>query len=129
MLTRNRESFDAPVWTSSPLFLGLAILISLLGWIATVPVFFGWWRLGRSVSMSPVEIAKAFGAPGLRALDSNADAQALLAQCGKQEVQYGVTMPSATAHPFLDREKGGRRLAMGRSDTVRFPDDGEILDG
>lgn len=57
--------------TSFWYFLGAALLemlcISLM-----FPTHFGWWRLGRAVSFSPLEVATAFKAPLLRDCDSNA---------------------------------------------------------
>ncbi|KAI4244058.1 MAG: hypothetical protein L6R42_010563, partial [Xanthoria sp. 1 TBL-2021] len=78
------ESFETPVYASSYRFLAIAAGVSLLGWFATIPVFSGWWRLGRAVSLSPIETAKAFGAPGLITADSNADAEAILKDIGNR---------------------------------------------
>ncbi|KAL9632908.1 MAG: hypothetical protein Q9204_003612 [Flavoplaca sp. TL-2023a] len=85
------ESFDTPVFRSNYRFLAIAVLFSVLGWLATIPVFLGWWHLGRAVSLSPIETAKAFGAPGLGNRDSNADARAILKATGKHEVRYGIS--------------------------------------
>lgn len=43
--------------------LAVAVVVSVLGPVATLTLFWGWWRLGRSFSLSPLEIANAFGAP------------------------------------------------------------------
>lgn len=40
--------------------LAVAVIIGLLAPIAALPLFWGWWRLGRKVSMSPLEIASSF---------------------------------------------------------------------
>lgn len=40
--------------------------------LAIAPTYWGWWRLGRKVSMSPLEIARAFDAPVLREAPHNA---------------------------------------------------------
>ncbi|KAJ4375728.1 hypothetical protein N0V85_009038, partial [Neurospora sp. IMI 360204] len=40
--------------------LGLAVVVSLLGPLATLTLFWGYWHLGRDFSMSPLELANAF---------------------------------------------------------------------
>ncbi|KAK3340807.1 hypothetical protein B0H65DRAFT_578738 [Neurospora tetraspora] len=41
----------------------LAVTVSLAGPLATMVLLWGWWRLGRSFSMSPLELANAFSSP------------------------------------------------------------------
>lgn len=41
--------------------LAIATLVSLLGVLAVVPLYVGWWELGRTMTLSPVEVARAFG--------------------------------------------------------------------
>ncbi|KAL8665656.1 MAG: hypothetical protein Q9168_007658 [Polycauliona sp. 1 TL-2023] len=105
------ESYETPVYASSYRFLALAALVSLLGWFATIPLFIGWWHLGRDVSLSPIETAKAFGAPGLDTDDSNADANAILKVIGNRGA----------------RER--KRLVFGEPERVRKPQAGEIFVG
>ncbi|KAL8787562.1 MAG: hypothetical protein Q9213_002124 [Squamulea squamosa] len=112
------ESFETAVYVSSYRFLALAVLFSLLGWFATIPVFTKWWYLGRTVTLSPVEVAKAFGAPGLHTVDSNADAKRILKEIGDREIRYGVMV---TADRFNERA----RLTMGEPERTRMPNAGE----
>ncbi|KAF5260234.1 hypothetical protein FOXYS1_9137 [Fusarium oxysporum] len=42
----------------------IAIAVSLIGIFAVLPTFWGWWELGRDVSLNPLEIANAFGTVG-----------------------------------------------------------------
>ncbi|KAL8924537.1 MAG: hypothetical protein Q9208_004012 [Pyrenodesmia sp. 3 TL-2023] len=113
-----QESWETPVYTSSYRFLALAVLSSLLGWLATLPLFTGWWRLGRAVSLSPIETAKAFGAPGLRTNDSNARVQDILREAGDRGVRYGVMTTTE-----------GTRLMMGEPSRLRSPNAGERFGG
>ena len=85
------------VYHTNYLFVALATLASLLPIIAVLLTFHGSHRLGREVSLSPLEVAKAFGAPVLRGANSNARASALLKQVGHRPVKYGVF--SATKLP------------------------------
>ncbi|KAH7183321.1 uncharacterized protein B0J16DRAFT_163597 [Fusarium flagelliforme] len=42
----------------------IAVLVSLIGIFSVLPTFWGWWELGRDVSLNPLEIANAFGTVG-----------------------------------------------------------------
>ncbi|KAJ9632841.1 hypothetical protein H2204_007571 [Knufia peltigerae] len=83
-------SRDHTVYRTSYLFLSLATLASALAIISVLLTFNGFWRIGRKVSMSPVETAKAFNAPILRDADSSAPAKVLLGQIGGKAVKYGL---------------------------------------
>jgi hypothetical protein len=52
----------------------IAVLVSLIGIFSVLPTFWGWWELGRDVSLNPLEIANAFGTVGQEShLMSNVD--------------------------------------------------------
>lgn len=53
-------------------------------------------HLGRSVSLSPVEVAKAFNAPLLVEVDSNAEVKKIVEQIGVTRVRYGAVSSSST---------------------------------
>ncbi|KAF7555271.1 hypothetical protein G7Z17_g2283 [Cylindrodendrum hubeiense] len=87
----------------------LAILV--VGVIAVVWLFYGFWLLGRRVSMSPLEIAAAFQAPITAGADSNADATELASQVGKRPVKYGA----------LHSQDGSQSLAIAPPTVVSWP--------
>ena len=78
------------VYHTNYLFVALATLVSALAIVAVLLTFQGSQRLGREVSMSPIEVAKAFGAPLLRGANSNARASALVKEVGHRPLKYGV---------------------------------------
>ncbi|PYI14805.1 hypothetical protein BO99DRAFT_291356, partial [Aspergillus violaceofuscus CBS 115571] len=47
-------------------FLAAGVLVTIACVIPVASTFYGWWKIGRPVTMSPIEIAKAFNAPVLR---------------------------------------------------------------
>lgn len=55
-----------------------------------LPTFWGWWKIGRAVSFSPLEIAKAFDAPLLAACNSNLAAEDLAKATEERLVRYGA---------------------------------------
>ena len=54
------------VFKSDFAFFFAAAALELLTIVLVASTFFGYWRLGRQVSFSPLEIAKAFDAPMLK---------------------------------------------------------------
>ena len=76
-----------------------SVAVIIIAFIAVTPTFNGWWHLGRTVSMSPIEIAKAFDAPLLRYADPNGTASDLLEEVGASKIQYGTSQR-------FDREGG-----------------------
>lgn len=117
------------VYKSHYLFLALALLVTLLGVAFVAPIFSGWWMLGRKVSPSPIETAKAFSAPLLRGHDSNSEADALLKEVGNRKVKYGeVAILGGRVVPpdmYIPPDDSGviRRLKMASPGFVRLPQD------
>ncbi|CAG9982045.1 unnamed protein product [Clonostachys byssicola] len=79
-------------------FFGGTLAITLFGTLAVVVLFHGFWRLGRPVSMSPLEIATAFQAPITKgAVSMASDADNIAKQIGKREVRYrDMYLPDGT---------------------------------
>ncbi|RPA73319.1 hypothetical protein BJ508DRAFT_334174 [Ascobolus immersus RN42] len=111
-------------------FLAIALAIVLVGALITVSTFFGYMRLGRRVTMSPVEIAKAFGAPLLEELGSNESVDGLLRaseRSGVGKLRYGELLDGDGSGN--DEETGSdglhqRRLQFDKVGNVRKPQAG-----
>lgn len=108
------------IYTSNYAYMTGAVVVSLFGILFVIPTFYGFWELGRPVSLSPLEIAKAFNAPLLTDVHGNRHAQNMLSDVAGMKVRYGdagsVTL--ATTH-------GGdgdlRKLEIGPVTHVRPP--------
>jgi hypothetical protein len=61
-------------------------LVILVASLAILPTYWGWWELGREVSMSPLEIGRAFGAPTMQHTDPNATGDDLKKSLGSVRV-------------------------------------------
>lgn len=97
------------VYRSDYMFLGLALMFIALSALTVMPLLLKWWRVGREVSLSPVEVARAFGAPELVAgSGSNSSARELLREVGSRNIRYGEAVrgqyggPTVTALAFAD---------------------------
>jgi hypothetical protein len=84
------EEATIAVYESHYLYLALASIFTLLAIVLVIPTFSGYWNLGRQVSMSPIEIAKAFNAPLLKNGDSNAEVKQLIEELGERGARYGA---------------------------------------
>ncbi|KAK4202586.1 hypothetical protein QBC40DRAFT_321469 [Triangularia verruculosa] len=67
-----------------------AVAVTMLATLSVIPLYHGFWKLGREVSMSPLEIAKAFRSRQLDGVPSNSTVQGLLKGAGERPVMYGV---------------------------------------
>ena len=115
-----KQTSNQPIYQSNYMYMVLAAVCTALGWLATLPVFIGWWHVGRKVSLSPIETAKAFKAPMLRNTDSNADADALLKEVGNRKIRYGAVT-------VYGSELDG--LEMNEPQLVRTPDSNQRFIG
>ncbi|KAF1849419.1 uncharacterized protein K460DRAFT_415794 [Cucurbitaria berberidis CBS 394.84] len=71
-------------------FVMLGIVVSLASVIAILPLYYGYWDFGRKVSLNPLEIARAFGAPLLDGLDGNLTSTGVEMERGAVTVKYGA---------------------------------------
>ena len=103
------QTAKAVVFKSQYQFLAIAICITLVATGCVFTILAGWWHLGREVSLSPIEIAKAFNAPLLAGSHPNAEVRRLLKECGEQRLRYGVVWENpdypVTSIPTLRLEK------------------------
>jgi hypothetical protein len=122
------------VYHTNYTFVAIAVFITLLSTIFVATTFYGYWELGREVSMSPLEIAKAFDAPLLAMEDSNNNSKALVKSIGNKSVRYGVIIEPVEHTPMYGFKgsgaisQGGVRsaiLGIAERDTVRAPRNGQ----
>lgn len=90
------------IYASHYPYLAAAVGLMLLAIAAILPLFAGWWELGREVSLSPLETGRAFEAP-LLVGDSRSDGvDDVLDEVGRVRVRYGCV-----------RKEGGERWVVG----------------
>jgi Protein of unknown function (DUF3176) len=124
------------VYESQYLYLGIAVILTGIAVIFVTLTFTGFWLLGRAVSMSPLETAKAFNAPLLENADSNADVKALMTVVGGRSVRYGAVSVDASgatyaagkaeiqaSTAYIPSENGGEqtRLEMADERIMQMP--------
>lgn len=121
------------VYKASYPFLGGAIAIIFLAVVLVVPLFHGFWRLGRQTSIGPLETAAALGAPILmgNGASSNGTARDIMKTVGMQRVRYGEVggegLGGAAAEGAgKEGRVGERRLQFERVERVERPTRGSI---
>lgn len=100
-------------------FLGAAV-VEVICIALILPTFWGWWKMGRPVSFSPFEVARAFNAPLLAEYNSNSNGNDLAAAAGEKDIQYGLTLDG------VDGERS--QLGFGNPATVTSPTEGLRFD-
>ncbi|KAL2066023.1 hypothetical protein VTL71DRAFT_2094 [Oculimacula yallundae] len=75
-------------YKATPAYWASSLGITLLSIAMIIPSFYGWWQLGRKVSLNPIEMAEAFNAPVLQHEDLHKDADHLLELVGERKVKY-----------------------------------------
>ena len=111
---------ERTVYVTDRRYLAAAAVISLVSVAAVAATLWGWWELGREVSGSPLEIAKAFGAPLLDGMGSNVPWDKIPKEVAREKIQYGE---------ICRVERGGRRSSfrdLGRPGQLIFERDGDV---
>jgi hypothetical protein len=92
------QTFNAQRTSSALLFrsdfryLAAAIAVMLLALLAVLFLLWGWWELGGPVSLSPLETAKAFGAPMMQRAGPDLAVERILDAIGDTKVKFDETM-------------------------------------
>jgi hypothetical protein len=84
-------------------FFVVAALVELVCIAVILPTYWEWWILGRPVSFSPLEFAKAFNAPILAPANSNSSGRDLANELGDLRMKYGAVIadPDEESKPML----------------------------
>lgn len=106
------------VYKTNNALVAIGVLFSMAGVIAILPLYAGFWELGRKFSMDPLEIARAFGAPLLEGVDGNATSGVVALERGGMSVRYGA----------IERCREEKKLRIDEAKTaIRTPWKGEIF--
>jgi hypothetical protein len=100
-------------------YIAAGIASSITGAIAIMSLYHGYWELGRTFSLHPLEVARAFGAPLFDGLDGNVVPQDIDFERGDMAVRYGA----------LERSGWEKLLRVEETKTlaIRPPWRGEIF--
>lgn len=77
------------IYQTNKTFMNAAAAVSVLSLIFVAVTFWGWWELGRDMSLNPLEVAKAFGAPLLAGVGSNVSVKKMPKEVLNTRIRYG----------------------------------------
>jgi hypothetical protein len=83
------QTANVNVYRSDYRLLIVNTVLTLTFILMIVPMFIGWWELGRHVTLNPIEIGKAFDAPLLQGPGSNASLEKLVKIMAARELRLG----------------------------------------
>jgi hypothetical protein len=110
------------VFNSNMSYFAGAASVQLLAILAILITFWGFWDLGRSSSLSPLEIAKAFDAPLLSDVLSNSSGREIEKIEGERKVRYGAIDEDFENAAQSDTRSGEmQRLVVADAATVQKP--------
>lgn len=118
-----QEELPKTIYITNFDFLIAAVVVSLVGVISVIPTYWKFWELGRPMTLSPVEIAKAFSAPMLANVQVNRHAYDMLDEVGNTKVRYGDAGP-ASMGMASGNDVGVRKLEIGPANMVVKPERG-----
>jgi hypothetical protein len=132
------QASNRPVFRTHWAYLGHTVAIMALAVAAVAATLYGWWMLGRDMTLGPIDIARSFDAPVLTAAMANrstvesADIDTVLKEIGDLRIKYGeVEDPTRTGKfeastmspevPQHGLSRGGSKLGFGPADMVKEP--------
>ncbi|KUJ06293.1 uncharacterized protein LY89DRAFT_412521 [Mollisia scopiformis] len=92
------QTTNISVFRSEYRFLVASTVLRTIFIFLITTTLFGWWELGRSVTLNPLETAKAFDAPLLRGPGSNPPLPALMRIVGSRNAKFGEVETYADEH-------------------------------
>lgn len=115
------------VYRADWVYLILAVTMSIAGLTSILATFHGWWRLGRDVSMNPLEVCKAFSAPLLEDAGSNVSFQTFPEHATDFEVRYGFIPDGPTTVKPDTVASVTPRLVVDEVTRIHAPREGQIF--
>ncbi|KXT16059.1 hypothetical protein AC579_7103 [Pseudocercospora musae] len=128
---RATESLTLNVFRTDLRWFAGAAVLEILAIITIFPIFWGWWKLGVKITMSPLEILKAGEAPLLKGANSGSGSRGIVEEMGDVGVRFGLKedVTGVVDEEGRVRKEGvRRRLVLGEVESVGRPGRGEVFD-
>jgi hypothetical protein len=90
-------------------YLAAAMVVTLLALLVVIFLLWGWRDLGRPVSLSPLEMAKAFGAPMMQLISPNSTIAGILKEIKGIRVKYKDGVIREESSVILQKAENGER--------------------
>ena len=123
-VVRAKSTKDENVFISDLRWFAGAAAIQVMAMLLLMPSFYGWWTIGVELSLSPFQMAKAFGSPLFGSINSGAGATSIVKSAGHWRLRLGVvdnSVSEANGKPGLYPNS---RIGFDHSDRVSEPQKG-----
>lgn len=101
------------VYRTNNMYMGAAAAVSIVSLFAVAATFWGWWELGRDMTLSPLEIAKAFDSPLLKQAGSNVPAGHMSKSVLATRIRYGECVDYNTMQTGYNGANEGGNVSLG----------------
>ncbi len=122
---QGQESITQNVFSSDLRWYVGAAVLELVTVVFVLPMFWGWWTLGKNLTLSPFDVALAFDSPLLDDINSGASARGVVERIGSTRLKYGVVQESESPQDEADEGKqrafASGRLGMAANEDVTRP--------
>lgn len=113
------------IYVTNSIYMAFAAAVTTLNLVAVAATFYGWWELGRDMSMSPLEIAKAFDAPLLRKVGSNVSFNQMDGTALTVQIRYGQGPKDGGPGTGYKEIQAGREISLGLREDAERPQSGQ----
>ena len=79
-----------PVYSSDFIWFFAAAFVQVLALLLILPIYWGWWKIGVELTLSPFQIAKTFNSPIFDDINSGAGASGIVSEAGDTKLRRGV---------------------------------------
>lgn len=77
------------VYRTNKEYMGAAAAVSIASLLAVAATFWGWWELGRGMTLNPLEIAKVFDSPVVKEMEKVESGVQVSQTALKMRIRYG----------------------------------------
>jgi hypothetical protein len=94
-------------------WLAASVVVMVVGILAAMSLLWGWWQLGRYVTLSPLETGKAFGAPIFAGAGPEQEANDIIREIGQERVAHDgheLVWNGSVYATGLSSQNGGMRV-------------------
>ncbi|KAH7122819.1 hypothetical protein B0J11DRAFT_348368 [Dendryphion nanum] len=114
------------IYRTNRAYMGAAAAVSLTSLIAIGITFWGWWEMGRLMTLNPLEIAKAFDSPLLKNVGSNVPAYSMASEVLKTRIRYGECINESVVRTGYNDGRQAGEVTLGLRPDAGKPKRGQF---
>ena len=118
-----KQKSTRPVYKTDLSWYAAAVIFELIAMLLILPMFWGWWTIGRQPTLSPFGVALAFDSPILEKVNSGVNAQGIVREVGGMKIKFGEVISGVPAQSEASDKtcSSSTRLGMAEDHNVVRP--------